>query len=338
MLALGACSSEGPQPLEGTGGVGGAGGSAGLTPPAASSAQAGSAGASGGSSSGTAGTASGAGAAGQASQGETPNAAGGTGASGGAPSMGGATSSGDSTSETSAPHTNDSGSSETTPGSSTDSETSQETSTETSGETTSSGSGSSDTTTMTSGDSSTGEETSAEPRSMGYVGCSMSVNVAQGYQALGGERLWPPVQAYNGKVVQNWTNSNDSAWQAFEQQMNMYGTPTDVWVMLCIFANMVNYEETKQIIANVRQRAPDARIYITGQPLYAEGLTCDLAGAGGPELTDSMAQMAGEDDSQDVTYAGVFGPLTSSQRSDSCHANTEGQQALGEQAIEKWGE
>ena len=41
---------------------------------------------------------------------------------------------------------------------------------------------------------------------------------------------------------------------------------------------------------------------------------------------------------QNVTYAGTFGPLGSSQRSDSCHANTAGQQLLGEQAIDKWGE
>jgi hypothetical protein len=188
-----------------------------------------------------------------------------------------------------------------------------------------------------SGGGGTGGASSGPSRSMGYVGCSMSVNVAQGYQALGGMRLWQPIQAYNGKVVQSWTNNNDSAWQAFEQQMNMHGTPSAVWVMICIFENRVTYDETKQIIANVRQRAPNATIYITGQPLYAQGLSCELAGDGGPELTDDMALMAGADASQNVIYGGTFGPLTSSQRSDSCHANGEGQRALGQQAIDKWG-
>lgn len=88
----------------------------------------------------------------------------------------------------------------------------------------------------------------------------------------------------------------------------------------------------------MRERAPDATIYITGQPLYEQGLTCDLSGNGGPELTDEMAQMAADDDSQNVLYGGIFGPMSSAQRSDSCHANGEGQRALGQQAIDKWGE
>ena len=165
----------------------------------------------------------------------------------------------------------------------------------------------------------------------------MAVNTMQGYQALGAMRLWGPVNAYNGQVVQNWAQDNSAAWQAFDQQVTMHGRPTAVWVMICIFSNRVTYDETKQIIANVRRHAPNATIHITGQPLYAQGLTCDLSGAGGPELTDTMAKMAGDDASQNVTYAGTFGPLNSSQRSDSCHANQAGQQLLGQQAIDKFG-
>jgi hypothetical protein len=123
--------------------------------------------------------------------------------------------------------------------------------------------------------------------------------------------------------------------------MSTYGTPTAVWVMICIFSNQVTYSETTQIIANVRQRVPDATIYITGQPLYEEGLTCSLAGVGGPELTDEMAQQAGNDASQNVIYGGIFGPLSSAHTpgdATGCHANTEGQAFLGQQAIDKWGE
>lgn len=78
---------------------------------------------------------------------------------------------------------------------------------------------------------------------------------------------------------------------------------------------------------------------ITGQPLYEAGLTCSLAGVGGPELTDDMAQQAGNDATQNVIYGGIFGPLSSSHTAGDatgCHANTEGQQFLGQQAIDKW--
>jgi hypothetical protein len=155
--------------------------------------------------------------------------------------------------------------------------------------------------------------------------------------ATPGERL----QAYMGMVVQNWANTNHSVWGSFEQQMSTYGTPTAVWVMICIFSNQVTYDETKKIIANVRQRAPDTTIYITGQPLYEQGLTCSLAGVGGPELTDEMAQQAGNDSTQNVICGGIFGPLSASHTagdSTGCHANTEGQRFLGQQAIDKWGE
>ena len=36
---------------------------------------------------------------------------------------------------------------------------------------------------------------------------------------------------------------------------------------------------------------------------------CFLAGGGGPELTDELAQQAGSDATLNVTYAGTFGPL-----------------------------
>jgi len=195
--------------------------------------------------------------------------------------------------------------------------------------------------TGTAGDDATGGASTGEPRTMGFVGCSMSVNVAQGYQTLGGERLWPPVQAYNGMVVQNWANTNDNVWSAFEDQVNTYGTPDSVWVMLCIFSNQITYQETTQIIGNVRERAPNATIHITGQPLYEEGLSCSLAGVGGPELTDDMAQQAGNDASQNVNYGGIFGPLTAAHTAGDatgCHANNDGQAFLGQQAIDKWGE
>jgi hypothetical protein len=172
-------------------------------------------------------------------------------------------------------------------------------------------------------------------RSMGYLGCSMSVNVMQGYKTLGGMRLWPDIAAYNGQVVQNWAKDG-GVWASFDAAVSQYGAPTAVWIQICIFSNMVTYDETKQIIALARKHAPNATLYITGQPLNT-GTDCNLAGDGGAAKTDSMAKMAGADATQNVIYAGIFGPLTVAQRSDGCHANADGQKLLGQQAIDKWG-
>jgi Cellulose binding domain len=176
-----------------------------------------------------------------------------------------------------------------------------------------------------------------QQRSMGFIGCSMAENVAQGYVAQGGTRMWGPYGT-GGLVVQAWTNTNSSAWQRFDQQANMFGRPTAVWVQICIFAQAgATYNEVTQMIANARQHAAaGATIFITGQPFYDPGQSCFLAGPNGPQLTDSLAQQAGNDPAQNVTYSGSF-ILHSNEVSDGCHANSAGQASLGQQALAFWG-
>lgn len=173
--------------------------------------------------------------------------------------------------------------------------------------------------------------------SMGFIGCSMAENVAQGYVADGGTRMWGPYGT-GGLVVQSWTDPNSSAWQLFDQQVAKFGKPTAVWVQICIFASQgATYTEVKQLIANARlHAAPAATIYITGQPLYDAGHVCSLAGANGPQLTDSLAQQAGNDTTQNVRYPGQF-HLHNGEDVDGCHANTAGQASLGRQALAFWG-
>jgi hypothetical protein len=165
----------------------------------------------------------------------------------------------------------------------------------------------------------------------------MAENVAQGYVADGGTRMWGPYGT-GGQVVQSWTDPNSAAWQNFDRQVAMFGRPTAVWVQICIFAqNGATYDEVKRLIANARQHAASgATIYITGQPLYPEGNVCTLAGANGPQLTDNLARQAAADTTQNVRYPGTFN-LRNSEVADGCHANTAGQQSLGRQALTFWG-
>ncbi|MEO3808130.1 cellulose-binding domain-containing protein [Sphaerisporangium sp. B11E5] len=171
---------------------------------------------------------------------------------------------------------------------------------------------------------------------MGFIGCSMAENVAQGYRAVGGTRMWGPYGT-GGMVVQSWTDTNSSSWRLFDQQASRYGRPNTVWIQICVFNANATYDEVKRMIANARQHAASgARIIISGQPLYDQGQTCFLAGANGPQLTDSLARQAAADSTQNVTYPGAF-RLRPNEVSDGCHANTAGQQSLGRQAIGYWG-
>ncbi len=165
----------------------------------------------------------------------------------------------------------------------------------------------------------------------------MSVNVAEGYASEGGKRLWPAIGAYNGQVVQNWANDNDGVWRAFEDQVSKFGEPEAVWVMLCIFDNKVTIEETRSIVANVRKRVSNAPIYISGQPVYNNPNSCFLAGNGGPDKTDRIANEAGNETGLNVTYLGKLGPLADNQSSDGCHANGSGKVVLGKQFVELFG-
>jgi hypothetical protein len=182
-----------------------------------------------------------------------------------------------------------------------------------------------------------GSVAAAPPHSMGFIDCSMAENVAQGYVADGGTRMWGPYGT-GGLVVQSWTNPNSRAWQKFDQQVSRFGRPTAVWVQICIFANSgATFNEVKMLIANARlHAAPGAAIIISGMPQYDPGHTCFLAGANGPQLTDSLARQAAADSTQNVTYPGVFRLRNSEVLSDTCHANTAGQQSLGRQAIAFW--
>ncbi|KAK4182550.1 hypothetical protein QBC35DRAFT_478973 [Podospora australis] len=173
---------------------------------------------------------------------------------------------------------------------------------------------------------------------VGFIGCSMAENVAQGYVANGGKRMWGPYGT-GGQVVQSWTSTNSAAWGQFDKQAAKYGKPTEVWVQICIFSFQgVTYDEVKKLISNAREHAaPGAKIYITGQPVYPDNpSSCFLAGATGPQLTVDLAKRAAADTTLNVTYPGEF-KLLRNEVADGCHANTAGQSSLGKQAIAFWG-
>ena len=75
----------------------------------------------------------------------------------------------------------------------------------------------------------------AADHTMGFIGCSMAENVAQGYVADGGKRMWPNYGT-SGQVVQSWTDVNSASWKLYDQQVAKYGKPDAVWVQICIFA------------------------------------------------------------------------------------------------------
>lgn len=63
------------------------------------------------------------------------------------------------------------------------------------------------------------ERRQAKDKSMGFIGCSMAENVAQGYVGVDGKRMWGPYGT-SGMVVQSWTDNDSNSWKLFDQQVS----------------------------------------------------------------------------------------------------------------------
>jgi hypothetical protein len=174
---------------------------------------------------------------------------------------------------------------------------------------------------------------------MGWIGCSMGSNVAEGYARIGGTRMWGAGQNQSAPSFVHLTQRTASAWYAFDQSVEQYGAPTALWIQICAFVEQPTLEDVVTVVGIAREHvAPGTTIYITGQPLYVEGHVCPLLGQGGAELTDRLAREVAGEPSLGLIYPGAFGPLDVEQLSaDSCHANIMGGDMLGEQARRFWG-
>jgi hypothetical protein len=183
------------------------------------------------------------------------------------------------------------------------------------------------------------DDLNSGPDTMGWTGCSMGENTAIGYRRIGGTRMWGS-NGNGGAVVQQWTSESASTWQRFDSKAQQSGgPPVAVWIMICIFAQAgATDAEVNQMISIARGHSADnAVIYLTGQPVYSDGNVCSLAGNGGPELTDNLAQQVA-DQHDDVIYPGQLVLDSGEVAGDTCHANSTGEDELGKQAKAYWGQ
>jgi hypothetical protein len=183
-----------------------------------------------------------------------------------------------------------------------------------------------------------------EAGSIAYIGCSMADNIGGGYGAVGGRIMWTN-QGYGtgAKVVQNWT-ANGDGWSLFNTKMNATGGKDKIkaiMVQICILSSRATDAELKAMIQAARDHTnPGTHIYIVGQPQYEAGHECNLAGTGGAKWTDDQAKALAADPAvnQNMTYLGQFKlNCSNNECQDACHANTAGQQSLGNQAKAFWG-
>lgn len=175
---------------------------------------------------------------------------------------------------------------------------------------------------------------------VGFVGCSMSQNSVEGYEAVGGSNMWTFRLPYGGGTIGRWNDGlggRGDYWGGFDKGLELDPDTTAIWWNLCTIKGSPqdSFENAVHILDEIRTRIPDARVFVSAQPTYSEGHVCGLAGEGGPELMVQLSAALVE--AGLVEQGPTMGPLSQPQTRDGCHANEDGQRLLGQQLLDFFG-
>ena len=153
--------------------------------------------------------------------------------------------------------------------------------------------------------------------------------------------MWPANAPYGGGSLGRWAHDLDADrsryWNGFDDVLADHPDTTVVWFSLCTIRGGAadNTDVAAEILAEVRERLPDAVVYVSAQPAYSGGHLCELAGETGP---DKMADIASELVEMGLALPGPeMGPLSGDQTADGCHANDDGQELMGRQLFDFFG-
>lgn len=182
--------------------------------------------------------------------------------------------------------------------------------------------------------------------SIGYVGCSLSMNAVSGYHSLGGAQLWSGDTGYGGGGLSVWVeqlksgNVQDTYWSRFSAMLSAYPGPRAVWWELCPDADAASltYDDALSVLNEIRELAPGAKVYVTGVPVYPQdGAHCSINTDQGSQAT---LDLAGQLVSNGAALRGpTLSLLTTSQvADDGCHANTEGEAVWGKDLLDFFGQ
>ncbi len=183
--------------------------------------------------------------------------------------------------------------------------------------------------------------TTPKTATMGYVGCSMTMNAVSGYEAIGGTQFWPVIK-YGGGGIDRWgkdLSGNSKYWGAFKEAFDANPKTHAIWWELCTLATDStddNYDHALIVLQEIKNRLPGAVVYVSAQPFYSSGHVCGIAGSDGPARMQSVADALVAEGK--ALKRPVMGPLLDSQLlPDGCHANTAGEESMGRQLMNHFG-
>ncbi len=169
--------------------------------------------------------------------------------------------------------------------------------------------------------------------SIGYVGCSNTADAVQGYYMVQNkQRIWQPYSTGGGSL-DKWAAPGSTYWSLFDQQVQRYGQPSEVWIQICELATRpLTFADVQGTVAILKQHVSSAIFYISQLNAYSPSNICALTGPNG--VADS-ASLVNQTVSSALALRGpILGPLTAQNTvSDMCHPNAVGEQLLGSQLV-----
>lgn len=175
---------------------------------------------------------------------------------------------------------------------------------------------------------------------IGYIGCSMTKNVAEGALSIDATSVWSPIPKFDGGSVGKLAPSTASFWSLFQTAYTAQPTNIIWWELCSIFTDSANetIENAWKVIENIEAIVPNAVIYVSAQPLYSPvDHVCSISGADGPVNMQSLATSLSTFSPSDNILAGpVMGPLKHPEDTidDGCHADTTGKTLMGTQLLD----
>jgi hypothetical protein len=182
------------------------------------------------------------------------------------------------------------------------------------------------------------------PHSIGYVGCSNTLDSVIGYQFTPGAESFWPIYDINGYSIELWARTDwlhtwfageRETWQAFTRQVELYGRPKYVWVQLCenYSKEPDTYAQVRSLLTVLRTHMPQVDVFVSAINAYQP--KTDLCKAMGPQGQGETDTIRWRDQAvaDGLAKKGPdMGPLTASLTiADGCHPNKEGMLMLGRQ-------
>ena len=178
-----------------------------------------------------------------------------------------------------------------------------------------------------------------ESRTIGFIGCSNTRETVEGYHRVGGEKMWDYERRYGSGTLLDWSrnvNERSEYWDVFDGFLQRHPKTKTIWWQLCIMDEdrTTSYEHARVILNQIKQRVPNATIYVSALADYTDGV-CEITGTWGLEKSKELVQEV-DLKNEGVCLGPVLGSMSVKETAkDGCHLSSpDGKRKLGTQMKE----